>query len=71
DVRPASLYTNPLEDPCNNDNSVNPVAERERSFTATAVGQIDSDLLCDEWSINQDGVMVNDINDVSGGEDNE
>ena len=67
DVRTASLYTNPLEDPCNADNSVNPVAESERSFTVTAVGQIDSDTTCDEWSINRNGVMLNDTNDVSAG----
>jgi len=57
-----------MEDPCNNDNTVTPVAESERSFTATAVGQIDSDTLCDEWSINHKGTMLNDLNDVTLGE---
>ena len=43
--------------------------ETERAFTATAVGQIDSDLLCDEWSINTQGTLVNDQNDVTAGVD--
>jgi prepilin-type N-terminal cleavage/methylation domain-containing protein len=68
DSRLATLKTTEDEDLCNADNSLNPVAEKERSFTVTAVGQIDSDTLCDQWSINHKGTMVNDVNDVALGE---
>lgn len=34
-------------------------------FTAGAKGQIDSDPLCDEWLINDKGILVNTQNDVT------
>jgi type IV pilus assembly protein PilA len=57
------------EDVCVADNDAVPMGETERTFTATAVGQIDSDALCDWWSINHEGTLVNDQNDVTEGLD--
>ncbi|MED5463066.1 MAG: prepilin-type N-terminal cleavage/methylation domain-containing protein [Myxococcota bacterium] len=53
------------QDSCPDDNVLNPTGESERSFTATAVGNIDSDYDCDDWSINTTGTLVNDNNDVT------
>jgi len=35
------------------------------SFVATAAGNIDDDATLDTWTINQDGVLTNTINDVT------
>ena len=58
-----------LSEACTADNAGNPVAESERHFTATAVGNIDSDAECDDWSINTAGTLVNNVNDVTAGSD--
>jgi type IV pilus assembly protein PilA len=64
-----SVVTSTDQDGCTVDNTVTPNNETERSFTATAVGQIDSDALCDEWHINTQGTLTNDTNDVTQGVD--
>ena len=53
------------QDACPLDNVGNGASETERSFTATAVGNIDSDYSCDDWSINTTGSLVNNNNDVT------
>ena len=60
-----------MSEACTADNAGNPSAESERHFTATAVGNIDSDAECDDWSINTAGTLVNDVNDVTAGVDTE
>ncbi len=35
------------------------------TFTATATGNIDDDATIDTWTINQEGVVINTINDVT------
>lgn len=35
------------------------------TFTATAAGNIDDDATVDTWTIDQDGIMTNTINDVT------
>ena len=60
-----------MSETCTVDNAGNATAESERHFTATAVGNIDSDAECDDWSINTAGTLVNDTNDVTAGVDTE
>jgi type IV pilus assembly protein PilA len=59
------------QDLCDAVNSQRPPAEGERTFTATAVANIDSDSVCDLWSVNDAGGLVNHINDVTEGRDDE
>ena len=60
-----------MSETCTVDNAGNATAESERHFTATAVGNIDSDAECDDWSINTAGTLVNNTNDVTAGVDTE
>ena len=60
-----------LSETCTADNAANLSAESERHFTATAVGNIDSDAECDDWSINTAGTLGNETNDVTAGVDTE
>ena len=60
-----------MSEACTADNTTNSSAESERHFTATAVGNIDSDAECDDWSINTAGTLVNNVNDVTAGVDTE
>ena len=40
------------------------VAASTTGFTAAAKGNLDSDSTCDEWSITNDGVVINTLNDI-------
>ena len=68
-LQDVDLDQNGEADACPEDNVGNSVAQNERSFTATAVGNIDSDAECDDWSINTQGHLKNDVNDVTAGDD--
>ena len=49
---------------CPAPNVINVSAASATGFTAGARGNIDSDSTCDEWSINDTGLLVNDRDDV-------
>ena len=42
------------------------IAGGANAFTATATGNIDDDATVDTWTINEAGVLVNTVNDVTG-----